>query len=74
MKEPWEYYVVPAEVVSKAVREAHKIWLDTPGKKGQKHNDSSVRLFLSKPDKFSPKWYTQELINSFKNNINTIEK
>jgi hypothetical protein len=73
-KEPWEYYVVPANIVSKSVGEAHNNWLHSLGKRGQKHNDSAVRLFRSKPSKDCPKWFTQKLIDSFKNNINALEK
>jgi hypothetical protein len=36
-------YVIPANQVAKAVTRSHKIWLDTPGKKGQSHNDSEMR-------------------------------
>jgi len=73
-KQTWEYYIVPAKIVSKSVRETHKKWLRTPGKKGQKHNDSAVRLFRSKPGKHCPNWFTQKLIDSFKNNIHVLEK
>ncbi|SRR4030042_138899 len=73
-KSPWEYYIVPAEIVSKHVGEGHNIWLNSLGKKGQKHNDSLVRTFSSKIGKCSPKWFTQELVDSFKNNIHALEK
>jgi len=72
-KSDWDYYIVPAKIVSKNVREGHQNWLNTLGKKGQKHNDSTVRLFRSKPNKDSPSWFTQDLINSFKNNIDVLE-
>jgi hypothetical protein len=73
-KNQWDYYMVPSKIVSKSVKEAHQKWLDLPGKKGQKHNDTSMRLFRAKPSKYCPSWFTQELINSFKNNINVLEK
>jgi hypothetical protein len=73
-KKPWEYYMIPAEIVSKSVREAHKKWLSTPGKGGQTHNDSTVRTFESKPNKYYPEWLTQKLIDSFKNNIHVLEE
>ena len=73
-KEPWDYFVVPADIVAKSVRESHDNWLERPGRDGQKHNDNTIRLFRSKPGKDCPEWYTQELIDSFKNNIDAIEK
>ena len=42
-----QVYVMPAKVVSKAVMTSHKIWLNTPGKKGQAHNDSEMRWITS---------------------------
>jgi len=73
-KKPWEYFIVPAKIVSKSVEEAHNFWLSCPGKKGQKHNENPVRLFRSKPDKWCPKWFTQDLINEYKNNLSALEK
>lgn len=70
----WDYYIVPAKIVSKSVKEAHQYWLRSPGKNGQRHNDNSIRLFKSKPSKWCPKWFTQELIDKYKNNINALEE
>ena len=39
-------YVLPGKVVSKAIVESHKSWLSTPGKRGQKRNDSNMRRLL----------------------------
>jgi hypothetical protein len=36
-------YVIPSKVVATVIREAHAIWLKTPGKTGKKHNDSDMR-------------------------------
>ncbi|MDD5340551.1 MAG: hypothetical protein PHV13_04875 [Candidatus ainarchaeum sp.] len=67
-KEPFDYFIVPAKIVSKSIRQSHNTWL----KRG--HKDNSVRTFRSKPSKTCPKWYTQELIDSFKNNIRALRK
>jgi hypothetical protein len=40
-------YVIPAKLVSAAVKTAYKIWLDTPGKQGQPHNESEMRWITS---------------------------
>ena len=42
-----QVFVIPANQVAKAVRTAHKIWLDAPGKQGQAHNDSVMRWITS---------------------------
>ncbi len=44
MPEGQEVFVIPGEVVGKVVRESHRIWLETPGMKGQKHNDNAMRM------------------------------
>jgi len=39
-------YVVPSTVVAKALSASHQRWLAMPGKKGQPHKDSDMRLLL----------------------------
>lgn len=39
-------YVVPSKVVAEAVKLSHETWLNTPGLRGQKRNDSNMRRFL----------------------------
>ena len=41
-------YVVPSGVVAKVLREAHQMWLNTPGKGGKQHNDHGMRRLLPK--------------------------
>jgi len=36
-------HVVPSNVVAKAVRVDHQIWLNTPGRHGQPHKDTKLR-------------------------------
>lgn len=51
-----EYHIVPSKIVAETIRNSHKIWLDTPGRNGQKHNDNSMRKFEDKEDKYLYKW------------------
>ena len=37
-------YVIPSRIVAKVVRDSHAEWLTMPGQKGQKHNDTEMRL------------------------------
>lgn len=39
-------YIVPSDVVAEALRVMHRAWLEQPGTKGQKHNDSDFRRFM----------------------------
>jgi hypothetical protein len=73
-KKEWEYYVVPAEIVARSVDEEYETWLKKPGKNGQKHNENTVRVFRVKPSKDSSAWFTQGLIDSYKNNIEVLAK
>ena len=41
-KDP-EFWMIPSERVSQVIKDAHQKWKETPGRKGQAHNDSSVR-------------------------------
>jgi hypothetical protein len=67
-----EFWVVKSEFVSKYIKERHKIWLNTPGKNNQKHNDNSMREFKLEIDKYTPKKYEKELENII-NNENSIK-
>jgi hypothetical protein len=39
-------YVLPSKIVARAIGDAHVSWLSTPGPRGQRRNDSSVRRLL----------------------------
>src|SRR3989344_5185754 len=41
-KEPWNYFIVPAEIVSKSVGESHQNWLDLGNK------DNKTRIFKTR--------------------------
>ena len=51
-----EYYIVPREEVSRFSADNHKLWLDTPGRKGQKHNDNPLRQFKDPANKYRDRW------------------
>lgn len=51
-----EYHIVPSSIVAKTVRESHQEWLNTPGKKGQKHNDNPMRKFSDLDNKYLNNW------------------
>ena len=53
---PFEYYIIPSEVMAKNVSEAHERWLVTPGKKGQAHKDNTVRIVDLPPHKSITGW------------------
>jgi hypothetical protein len=55
-KRPFEYYVIPSEVMAKNVSDAHLLWLSTPGKKGQAHKDNKVRTVHLPPHKSFSGW------------------
>ena len=57
---PFEYYIIPSEVMAKNVSEAHERWLSTPGKKGQAHQDSNVRTVHLPPHKSITGWDISE--------------
>lgn len=51
-----EYFIVPSEVVAKYAKETHQTWLNTPGKKGVAHNDTTMRKFSDKTEKYLSRW------------------
>lgn len=50
------FFIVPSKVVAKYTKEGHAKWLKTPGKKGQKHNDTQMRKFNDPKEKFLNRW------------------
>jgi hypothetical protein len=52
------------------VSEAHKLWLSTPGKKGQAHQDNKVRTVYLPPRKSISGWD----ISSFRDRWDLIEE
>ncbi len=51
-----EYFIVPSKAVAKQVKDGHKKWLETPGKKGQAHKDTPMRHFIDKEGKYLERW------------------
>lgn len=43
-----DYHIVPSRTVATQIKEAHAEWLRTPGRKGQSHNETSMRRFWRK--------------------------
>ncbi|MBI9020519.1 MAG: hypothetical protein JEZ10_04605 [Verrucomicrobia bacterium] len=58
-----EYYIIPSKVMSKNIIEGHKIWIETPGKKGQKHNPSNVRAVHLPPRVSLNGWDISKYLN-----------
>jgi hypothetical protein len=43
------YYIIPSRIMSERISEQHKKWLETPGKNGRKHEESSIRALMLPP-------------------------
>lgn len=56
-------FVVPSKVVADSIAEDHRIWLATPGKKGQAHNDHDMRRVRPKMASMPDDWMVQYLEN-----------
>src|SRR5438874_12859472 len=57
---PFEYYIIPSEVMARNVSEEHALWISTPGKKGQAHRHNRVRIVHLPPDKSLTGWDISE--------------
>ena len=51
-----ECHIVPSKILAETIAKEYQIWLHTPGKKGQQHNDTDIRNFYDKEDRFLNKW------------------
>lgn len=57
---PFEYFIIPSDAMAKNVADAHRLWLKTPGKRGQAHRDSAVRTVYLPPHKSFSGWGIEE--------------
>ena len=55
MEQP-EYHIVPSEYLAETVYNSYREWLNTPGIKGQQHNDNQLREFRDSNDTFLDRW------------------
>ena len=62
-KSDFLYYIIPSKVMAENVKKAHQLWLKTPGKKGQKHNETSVRTVHIPPKKSFSSWDISKFLN-----------
>ncbi len=51
-----DFFIVPSEIVGQYCKSGHANWLMTPGKKGQKHKDTSMRKFDDPHEKYLNRW------------------
>ena len=51
-----EYFIVPSKDVASFIQQAYATWLVTPGKKGQKHNDTTMRKFHDPEGAYLERW------------------
>ncbi len=56
LKQLPDYYIVPSKIVAEYIKKEHKEWLNTPGKKGQSHRETDMRMFRDENDEFKNKW------------------
>ena len=59
-KSSFIYYIIPASEMSKNISERHRNWLETLGKKGQRHNESTMRTLPLPPLKTFSGWDISE--------------
>lgn len=65
-----EYYIIPNRVMVDNEPKYHRLWLETPGKNGQAHNDTTMRVVLLPPS-ISPYYWD---ISPYRNNWGLIEE
>jgi hypothetical protein len=69
-KSGFEYYIIPASEMSKNVSGEYNTWFKTLGKKGQNHNETTVRTVNLPPRKLSNGWD----INDYRERWDLIEE
>ena len=57
------FYVIPSKEMSRNITVNHRNWLASPGKNGQKHNDSSMRMVVIPPKVNKAGWDISRYLN-----------
>lgn len=52
----FEYFIIPSAHMARNVHEFHNRWLAAPGKNGQAHKDSAVRVVNVSPNAYAYLW------------------
>ena len=52
----FEYYIIPSKTMARNIYKNHQNWLQTPGKSGRAHKDSSIRVVHIPPAKTVAGW------------------
>lgn len=56
-------YVIPSAIVADALKDDHALWLSTPGLKGQKRRDTTMRRLRPKMVSMQEGWMNEYLEN-----------
>lgn len=59
--EPADFYIVPSLDVAAFVKKHHRRWLKTPGRKGQKHNQTTMRQFRDDEQQYRNAYHLMKL-------------
>ena len=51
-----DFFIVPSKIVAQYCKKGHSNWLNTPGKKGQKHKDTPMRKFDDSKEEYLNRW------------------
>ncbi len=58
-----EFFIIHSKELAKKIKNGHQSWLETPGRKGQKHNENSMRQFSDKEGVYLEKWEHLKMTN-----------
>ena len=51
-----DYHIIASQDLANTVSTAHKLWLQTPGRRGRQHMQTTVRNFEDYGDKYLERW------------------
>lgn len=54
--DPPEYHIVPSRILAETIKQSYNEWFNTPGKKGQAHNDTNIRNFMDYENVYLNRW------------------
>ncbi len=65
IEEEPEYYIIPNNVMVENAQKYHRLWVETPGKHGQPHKDTVVRVVLLPPSTSPFYWDVEKYLGKW---------
>ncbi len=51
-----DFYIISSQELAENIKNNNQVWLETPGRQGQAHNENDIRVFKDDLEKYKENW------------------